>query len=113
MDIREISVPQLQALSDAPTGFTVNMAILDGPDVVQHRALPDVPFRATADRPQPARRLPTAGGHCTGLVPAFLPEERFEEILDQADLVERGPNTILTGGCALRSEMERVRMGWP
>ena len=33
MDIREISVPHLQALSDA-TGFTVNLAILDGPDVV-------------------------------------------------------------------------------
>ena len=33
MDVREISVPHLQALSDA-TGFTVNMAVLVGPDVV-------------------------------------------------------------------------------
>src|SRR5438045_7389204 len=33
MELREISVPHLQQLSDE-TGYTVNMAVLDGSDVV-------------------------------------------------------------------------------
>ena len=109
MDIREISVPHLQALSDA-TGFTVNMAILDGPDVVYiERCRTSRSGQRQIDlNLHVGSRLPA---YCTGLgkaLLAFLPEERFEEILDQADLVARGPNTI-TGRAALRAEMERVR----
>ena len=33
MDLREVAAPHLQALSDE-TGHTVNMAVLDGPDIV-------------------------------------------------------------------------------
>jgi len=109
MDIREISVPHLQALSDA-TGFTVNMAILDGPDVVYiERCRTSRSGQRQIDlNLHVGSRLPA---YCTGLgkaLLAFLPEERFEEILDQADLVARGPNTI-TGRAALRAEMARVR----
>ena len=109
MDIREISVPHLQALSDA-TGFTVNLAILDGPDVVYiERCRTSRSGQRQIDlNLHVGSRLPA---YCTGLgkaLLAFLPEERFEEILDQADLVARGPNTI-TGRVALRAEMERVR----
>ena len=109
MDIREISVPHLQALSDA-TGFTVNLAILDGPDVVYiERCRTSRSGQRQIDlNLHVGSRLPA---YCTGLgkaLLAFLPEERFEEILDQEDLVARGPNTI-TGRVALRAEMERVR----
>ena len=109
MDIREISVPHLQALSDA-TGFTVNMAILDGPDVVYiERCRTSRSGQRQIDlNLHVGSRLPA---YCTGLgkaLLAFVPEERFEEILDQADLVARGPNTI-TDRAALRAEMERVR----
>jgi IclR family transcriptional regulator, pca regulon regulatory protein len=109
MDIREISVPHLQALSDA-TGFTVNMAILDGPDVVYiERCRTSRSGQRQIDlNLHVGSRLPA---YCTGLgkaLLAFVPEERFEEILDQADLVARGPNTI-TDRAALRGEMERVR----
>jgi IclR family pca regulon transcriptional regulator len=109
MDIREISVPHLQALSDA-TGFTVNLAILDGPDVVYiERCRTSRSGQRQIDlNLHVGSRLPA---YCTGLgkaLLAFLPEQRFEEILDQADLVARGPNTI-TDRAALRAEMERVR----
>ena len=110
MDIREISVPHLQALSDA-TGFTVNMAILDGPDVVYIERC-----RTSRSRQREidlnlhvGSRLPA---YCTAMgkaLLAFVPAERLEEILDQTDLIARGPNTIVDRA-ALRTEMERVRI---
>jgi IclR family transcriptional regulator, pca regulon regulatory protein len=109
MDIREISVPHLQALSDA-TGFTVNMAILDGPDVVYLKRC-----RTSRSRQREidlnlhvGSRLPA---YCTAMgkaLLAFVPADRLEEILDQTDLIARGPNTIVDRA-ALRVEMERVR----
>jgi IclR family pca regulon transcriptional regulator len=39
---------------------------------------------------------------------AFVPPDRLEEILDQTDLIARGPNTIVDRA-GLRAEMERVR----
>ena len=109
MDIREISVPHLQALSDA-TGFTVNLAILDGADVVYiERCRTSRSGQRQIDlNLHVGSRLPA---YCTGLgkaLLAFVPEDRLEEILDQADLVARGPNTI-TDRAALRAELERVR----
>lgn len=109
MDIREISVPHLQALSDA-TGFTVNMAILDGADVVYiERCRTSRSGQREIDlNLHVGSRLPA---YCTAMgkaLLAFVSEGRFEEILDQSDLVARGPNTI-TDRAALRAEMERVR----
>ncbi|MBA2384424.1 MAG: IclR family transcriptional regulator [Actinobacteria bacterium] len=109
MDIREISVPYLQALSDA-TGFTVNLAILDGPDVVYiERCRTSRSGQREIDlNLHVGSRLPA---YCTAMgkaLLAFVPEERFEEIIDQVELVARGPNTI-TDRAALRAEMERIR----
>lgn len=109
MDIREISVPHLQALSDA-TGFTVNLAILDDGDVVYiERCRTSRSGQREIDlNLHIGSRLPA---YCTALgkaLLAFVPENRFEEILDQVELVARGPNTI-TDRVALRAEMERIQ----
>lgn len=109
MDIREISVPHLQALSDA-TGFTVNLAILDGGDVVYiERCRTSRSGQREIDlNLHVGSRLPA---YCTAMgkaLLAFVPEDRFEEILDGVELVARGPNTI-TDRVALRAEMERIR----
>jgi IclR family pca regulon transcriptional regulator len=109
MDIREISVPHLQALSDA-TGFTANLAILDGGDVVYiERCRTSRSGQREIDlNLHVGSRLPA---YCTAMgkaLLAFVPDERFEEIIDGVELVARGPNTI-TGRVALRAEMARIR----
>ena len=109
MDIREISVPHLQALSDS-TGFTVNMAILDGPDVVYiERCRTSRAGQREIDlNLHVGSRLPA---YCTAMgkaLLAFVPADRLEEILDETELTARGPNTI-TDRAGLRAEMERVR----
>ena len=109
MDIREISVSHLQALSDA-TGFTANLAILDGGDVVYiERCRTSRSGQREIDlNLHVGSRLPA---YCTAMgkaLLAFVPEDRLEEILDGVDLVARGPNTI-TDRVALRAEMERIR----
>jgi IclR family transcriptional regulator, pca regulon regulatory protein len=109
MDIREISVPHLQALSDS-TGFTVNMAILDGPDVVYiERCRTSRAGQREIDlNLHVGSRLPA---YCTAMgkaLLAFVPADRLEEILDETELTARGPNTI-TDRAGLRAEMERIR----
>jgi IclR family transcriptional regulator, pca regulon regulatory protein len=109
MDIRELSVPHLQALSDV-TGFTVNMAILDGADVVYiERCRTSRSGQREIDlNLHVGSRLPA---YCTAMgkaLLAFVPVERLEETLADVDLVARGPNTI-TNRAALRAELERVR----
>ena len=109
MDIREISVPHLQGLSDA-TGFTANMAILDGPDVVYiERCRTSRSGQREIDlNLHVGSRLPA---YCTAMgkaLLAFVPADRLEEILDQTELVARGPNTIVNR-TALRVELGRVR----
>lgn len=109
MDIREVSIPHLQALSDA-TGFTVNMAILDGPDVVYiERCRTSRSGQREIDlNLHVGSRLPA---YCTAMgkaLLAFANEDLFEEILERMELVARGPNTI-TDGAALRVEMKKIR----
>ena len=109
MDIREISVPHLQLLSDS-TGFTVNMAILDGADVVYiERCRTSRSGQREIDlNLHVGSRLPA---YCTALgkaLLAFVPEERLDEILEEIEFVARGPNTI-TDAVALRAELERIR----
>jgi IclR family transcriptional regulator, pca regulon regulatory protein len=109
MDIRELSVPHLQALSDV-TGFTVNMAILDGADVVYiERCRTSRSGQREIDlNLHVGSRLPA---YCTAMgkaLLAFVPQERLDQILDGIDLVARGPNTI-TKRTALLAELERVR----
>ena len=86
------------------------MAILDGPDVVYIERC-----RTSRSRQREidlnlhvGSRLPA---YCTAMgkaLLAFVPADRLEEILDQTDLIARGPNTIVDRA-GLRAEMERVR----
>jgi IclR family pca regulon transcriptional regulator len=109
MDIRDISLPHLQALTDA-TGFTANMAVLDGADVVYiERCRTSRSGQREIDlNLHVGSRLPA---YCTAMgkaLLAFVPAERLEGILDRVELVARGPNTI-TDRAALLAELERIR----
>jgi IclR family pca regulon transcriptional regulator len=109
MDVREISAPHLQQLSDE-TGHTVNLAILDEHDIVYIE-------RCRASRPGQREidlnlhigaRLPA---YCTAMgkaMMAFLPEEHLATLLAGVELAERGPNTI-TDDAAFRAELAGIR----
>jgi IclR family transcriptional regulator, pca regulon regulatory protein len=109
MDVREISAPYLRQLSDE-TGFTVNLAILDGTDVVYiERCRTAGPGQREIDlNLHVGSRLPA---YCTAMgkaILAFVAEERLEEIIPRIEFVPRGPNT-LTSASAFRAELERIR----
>ena len=79
MDLREIAMPYLQRLSDE-TGFTVNMAVLDGHEVVYiERCRTSRPGQRDIDlNLHVGSRLPA---YCTALgkaLLAFLPEDELE-----------------------------------
>jgi IclR family pca regulon transcriptional regulator len=109
MPVRKVSAPHLQLLSDE-TGHTVNMAILDGGDIVYVD-------RCRASRPRQrdidldlhiGARLPA---YCTAMgkaLMAFLPEDRLTAVLHDLDLVARGPNTIVNEA-VFRAELTRIR----
>jgi IclR family pca regulon transcriptional regulator len=109
MELRQISAPHLQQLSDE-TGRTVNMAILDGSDIVYiERCRTSGPGQREIDLAlHVGSRLPA---YCTSLgkvLLAYLPPEEQTELIDGMQLVDRGPNTITTKS-ALFSELKRVR----
>jgi len=109
MELRQISAPHLQRLADE-TGHTVNMAILDGTDIVYiERCRTSQPGQREIDLDlHVGSRLPA---YCTSMgkvLLAYLPPERRAEVLDVIELVDRGPNTITTKP-ALAAELERVR----
>ena len=109
MDVREISAPHLRLLSDE-TGHTVNLAILDGIDVVYiERCRTAQPGQREIDlNLHVGARLPA---YCTAMgkaILAFVAEDRREELIARIDFVRRGPNTI-TDADAFRVELERIR----
>jgi IclR family transcriptional regulator, pca regulon regulatory protein len=109
MEIREISAPHLQQLSDA-TGHTVNMAILDGVDIVYvERCRTSRAGQREIDlNLHVGSRLPA---YCTSMgkvLLAFLSDAERDHRIAQLQLVPRGPNT-LTRPPELRAELERVR----
>jgi IclR family pca regulon transcriptional regulator len=109
MDVREISAPHLRRLSDE-TGHTVNLAILDGVDVVYiERCRTARPGQREIDlNLHVGARLPA---YCTALgkaILAFVPEERRDELIARIDFQPRGPNT-LTDADAFRAELDRIR----
>jgi IclR family transcriptional regulator, pca regulon regulatory protein len=109
MDLREISAPHLRQLSDE-TGYTVNLAILDGADVVYiERCRTARPGQRDIDlNLHVGARLPA---YCTAMgkaILAFVPEDRREEIIETIDFAPRGPNTI-TDPDAFREELARIR----
>jgi IclR family pca regulon transcriptional regulator len=109
MELRELAAPHLQQLSDE-TGFTVNMAILDGVDIVyvercrsSRAAQREIDLNLHVGSRMPA--------YCTSMgkvLIAFLPAEERDTVLDRSTLARRGPNTLTTRK-ALRAELERVR----
>ena len=109
MDVRELAAPHLQALSDE-TGHTVNMAVLDGADVVyiercrtSRQGQRDIDLNLHV-----GSRLPA---YCTSMgkvLLASLSPDRLAEVLDSMQFVQRGPNT-LTDRAALLGELDRVR----
>ncbi|MGZ4385772.1 MAG: IclR family transcriptional regulator [Gaiellaceae bacterium] len=109
MELREVSAPHLQQLSDE-TGQTVNMAILDGTDIVYiERCRSSREGQREIDlNLHVGSRLPA---YCTSMgkvLLAFLPEEERQEQLARIDLQRRGPNTLTTRD-ALAAELARVR----
>lgn len=109
MDVREISAPHLRQLSDE-TQHTVNLAILDGTDVVYiERCRTTGPGQREIDlNLHVGSRLPA---YCTAMgkaILAFVPEELLEEIIERIDFAPRGPNT-LTDPKAFRAELARIR----
>ena len=109
MDVREISAPHLRQLSDE-TGYTVNLAILDGTDVVYiERCRSARPGQREIDlNLHVGARLPA---YCTAMgkaILAFVPEERLDEIIERIEFAKRGPNTLTTPA-AFRAELAKVR----
>lgn len=109
MDIREIAAPYLRALSDE-TGYTVNLAILDGTDVVYiERCRTARPGQREIDlNLHVGARLPA---YCTAMgkaILAFLDDERRAEVVSRIDFVARGPNT-LTDARSFTEALDRIR----
>ncbi len=108
MELRHVSAPHLQQLSNA-TGHTVNMAVLDGADIVyiercrSTRAARDIDLNLHV-----GSRLPA---YCTSMgkvLLASLPAAELKAVLATVQLARRGPNTI-TSKRAFLQELERVR----
>lgn len=109
MDLREVAAPHLRQLSDE-TGYTVNLAILDGTDVVYiERCRTARPGQREIDlNLHVGARLPA---YCTAMgkaILAFIPEDRLDEVIEHIDFAPRGPNTI-TDPEAFREELARIR----
>ena len=109
MDVREISAPYLRQLSDE-TEHTVNLAILDGIEVVYiERCRTTGPGQRDIDlNLHVGSRLPA---YCTAMgkaILAFVPEARLDELIDRIEFAPRGPNT-LTSPAAFREELARIR----
>jgi IclR family transcriptional regulator, pca regulon regulatory protein len=110
MELREVAAPHLRALSDA-TGFTVNMAILDGLDIVyvERCRSTRAGLREVDLNLHVGARLPA---YCTSLgkvLLAFLPDDERDAALASIAFSRRGPNTI-TSRSALAAELRRVRL---
>jgi IclR family pca regulon transcriptional regulator len=109
MEIRHIASHHLQRLSNE-TGFTVNMAILDGTEVVYvDRYRSTRPGQRQIDlNLHVGARLPA---YCTSLGKAMLahldPDERRRTV-DSLTLAPLGPNTFVSAA-ALSLELDRIR----
>jgi len=92
------------------TGFTVSLAILDGPEILLLERLRGT--RRVLHQVEPGiaagSRLPA---HCTAagkLLLALLPEPAQRELIGELQLEKHGPNTIRSKS-ALRRELAQVR----
>lgn len=109
MELRTISAPYLQRLSDE-TGYTANMAILDDLDIIyveRCRSSKKGPTEVELDL-RVGSRLPA---YCTSMgkvLLAYLPDEERTKRLDRIQLKPHGRNT-LTERAKLEGELEAVR----
>jgi IclR family pca regulon transcriptional regulator len=109
MELRQIAVPALQELSDS-TGHTVNMAVLDGADILYiERCRSSSHGQRDIDlNLHVGSRLPA---YCTSMgkvLLAALPSEELEARMVRIEFAKRGPNTI-TARAALLAELALVR----
>jgi len=112
MDLREVAAPHLQALSDE-TGHTVNMAVLDGADIVyidrcrtSQRGQRDIDLNLHV-----GSRLPA---YCTSMgkvLLAGLSEDEQRAVLDRVDFDQRGPNTLTEREGLVRELAHVARVG--
>jgi IclR family pca regulon transcriptional regulator len=109
MELREVAAPHLRQLSD-DTGHTVNMAILDGLDIVYvERCRSARAGQREIDlNLHVGSRLPA---YCTSLgkiLLAYLPDDAQADALARIEFAPRGPNTLVSAR-ALAAELRRVR----
>jgi IclR family pca regulon transcriptional regulator len=108
MELRQLAAAHLQELSDT-TGHTVNMAVLDGIDVVyidRCRSASQGQREIDLDL-HVGSRLPA---YCTSMgkvLLAGLPPGELEVRLEEIELARRGPNTI-TARATLHEELRLV-----
>ena len=106
--LEEHAHPYMQALADG-CGYTIGLAVLDGPEVLQlDRTHSSRPRHSPSELiPPPGSRLPV---HCTApgkLLLAHLPEPEQAKLLRGLKLTRETPSTI-TDKRALREEIERI-----
>lgn len=109
IEISRVAAGLLQRLADE-TGFTVSMAVLDGPDIVYVERRRSGRQRNLDLNLQVGSRLPA---YCTALGKVLLAAEDPEQLralLDRVDLARRTPATI-TVREHLLAGLDRVRRG--
>ncbi|HKT02206.1 MAG TPA: IclR family transcriptional regulator [Rugosimonospora sp.] len=109
MEITRVAAQYLQALSDE-TGYTVSMAVLDGPDIVyvDRRRSGRASNFAMGLNLHVGSRLPA---YCTSMgkvLLAYREPEALRPLLDRTDFARRGPKTI-TAREQLMTALARVR----
>jgi IclR family pca regulon transcriptional regulator len=109
MEITRVAAHYLQALSDE-TGYTVSMAVLDGPDIVyiDRRRSGRANIFAMGLNLHVGSRLPA---YCTSMGKVLLAHREptvLRGLLDRTDLARRGPKTI-TAREQLVAALDRVR----
>jgi IclR family pca regulon transcriptional regulator len=104
-ELPDLAMPHLRAL-EQDTGETVNMAVLDGTDVVYlARVLSAhlITLRLTV-----GSRLPAYATSLGRAILAHLPQAEVNDILDRTEMVNRTDRTI-TSRRALLAELARIR----
>lgn len=109
MEITRVAAPYLQELSDE-TGYTVSMAVLEGPDIVyiDRRRSGRASSFAVGLNLHVGSRLPA---YCTSMGKVLLAHQQQSDLralLDRTDLARRGPKTI-TAREQLMAALARVR----
>jgi IclR family pca regulon transcriptional regulator len=109
MEVTRVAAPFLQALSDE-TGYTVSMAVLDGPDIVyvERRRSARANTFGMGLQLHIGSRLPA---YCTSMGKVLLAHRepsQLRALLDRTDLARRGPKTI-TAREQLMAALTRIR----